>query len=81
MGRVFFTYGTPLVAVILFKYLGQNLSSSNEDWPEVEYNLRRARVKWVRLEKILEREGADRRTAGRFYVVVVQEVLLFGTYT
>ena len=28
---------------------------------------------------ILGREGADRRTAGRFYVAVVQEVLLFGS--
>ena len=27
---------------------------------------------------ILGREGTDRRTAGRFYVVVVQAVILFG---
>ena len=29
--------------------------------------------------KILVREGADKRTTGRFYVVVVQAVILFGS--
>ena len=33
------------------------------------------------MEKILEREGSDRRTPGRFYVAVVQAVLLFGSET
>ena len=37
--------------------------------------------KWGRLAKILGREGADRRTVGRFYVAVLQEVLLFGSDT
>ena len=49
MGRKFLTYGTSLMAVLLFKYLGKKLSSSDEDWQEVEYNLRHARVKWVQL--------------------------------
>ena len=35
--------------------------------------------KWVRLENILVSELVDRRTVGRFYVSVVQEVLLFGS--
>ena len=47
----------------------------------VEQNLRRARGKWVRLANILGREGSDKRTAGRFCVVVVQAVLLFGFKT
>ena len=37
--------------------------------------------KWVRLAKILVREGADKRTMGRFYVAVVQAVILFGYKT
>ena len=44
-------------------------------------NLRRARGKWGQLTNILGREGADRRTLGRFYVAVVQTVLLFGSET
>ena len=47
----------------------------------VEQNLQRAQEKWVRLGKILGREGSDRITAGRFYVAVVQAVLLFGSET
>ena len=31
--------------------------------------------------KILGREGAEKRTAGKLYVVVVQAVLLFGAET
>ena len=29
--------------------------------------------------EVLGREGADRRTAGRYCMVVVQEILMFGT--
>ena len=47
----------------------------------MERNLRRARVKWVWMVSILGREGADRRTAVRFYVAVLQVVLLFGSET
>ena len=65
----------------MFWYLGQMLSSTDNDWKEVELNLQRERGKWGRLKKILVREGADKRTAGRFYVAVVQAVLLFGSET
>ena len=33
------------------------------------------------MEKILGREGEDRRTVGRFYVAVVEAVLMFGSKT
>ena len=81
MGRKFLTYGTSLMAVLLFKYLGKKLSSSDEDWQEVEYNLRQAGVKWVQLVEFWGGKGGDRRTVGRFCVAVVQEVLLFGIET
>ena len=51
MGRVFLAYGTPLMAVLLFKYPGQNLLSSENYWPVVEHNLQRAQGKWGRLVK------------------------------
>ena len=81
MGRVFSAYGTPLTAVPSFKYLWRTFSYSDNDWPEVEQNLQRERGKWGKLEKILGRERADRRTVWRFYVEVVQAVLLFGSDT
>ena len=72
-------YGTPLTAIPLFKYLGQTLVSSDNDWTAAEHNLRRAQGKRTQLVNILGREGEDRRTAGIFYVKVVQAVLLFGS--
>ena len=45
----------------------------------MERNLRRAQGKWGWLTKILGRKGEDKRMAGRFYVAVVQAVLLFGS--
>ena len=43
MGRVFWDYGTPLTEVSSFRCLGLTLSSSNDNWPAVERNLRRER--------------------------------------
>ena len=77
--RVFLEYWKALLAVHLFKYLGRMLSSSDNNWTEVEQNLRRVQGKWGRLAKIFGREGADRRTAGKFYVAVVQVVILSGS--
>ena len=81
MGQVLSAYGTLLTTVSSFRYLGQTLSSTDDDWPAMERNLRRAQVKWGHLAKILEREGVDKRMSGRFYVEVVQAVLLFGSNT
>ena len=81
MGRVFSAYGTPLMAVSLFRYLGQKLSSSFDNWPSVERNRQRVQGKWGRLAKILGREVTYRRKVGRFYVAVVQAVPLFGSKT
>ena len=47
----------------------------------MEWNLKRAQGKWGQMENILGREGEDRKTVGRFYVEVVQAVLLFGSET
>ena len=81
MGRFFSAYGAPLTAFYLFRYPGQTLLSSDKKWLAVERNLRRERGKWGRLAKILGREVIDNRLAGRFYVAVVQAVLLFGSKT
>ena len=61
----------------LVQFLGRTLSPFNNYWPAVEQNLQRERGKWGRLEKIFGREVADRRTVGRFYLAVVQAVVLF----
>ena len=43
IGRVLLEYGTPLTAVYSFRYLGQTLLSTEDDWTVVERNLWRAR--------------------------------------
>ena len=67
--------------VPLFKYLGRTLSSSENDSPAVEQNLQKSQGEWGRLEEILGREGVDRIMTGRFYLAVVQAVLIFGSET
>ena len=76
-GRVFLAYGTPMTSVSLFWYLGQKFSSSSDNWPSVERNRQRVQGKWGRLAKILGRVGLNRRTVGKFYVAVLQMVILF----
>ena len=78
-GEVFLGVWGAADDINFIKVLGINFLFSNNDWPEVDQNMRRSQGKWGRLVKVLGREGADRRTAGRFYVAVVQAVLLFGS--
>ena len=44
-------------------------------------NLGKARKSWGRLQRILSREGAEKRVSGNFFKPVVQQVLLFGEET
>ena len=67
--------------VYSFKHMGRKLTAVDENWPYVITNLRKTRKVWPRLSRILQvlgREGADVRTLGRFYIVVVQANLIFG---
>ena len=55
--------------------------ADDNDWPAVVRNLQKSRRKWVRLTRILSREGADARTSGQIYLAVVQLVQLYGSET
>ena len=81
MVQYFLEYGTTLMEVSSFRYLGLTLPSTDDDWTAVEWNLWRTRVKWGRLANILGREGADKTTLGRLYVSVLHTVILFGSET
>ena len=65
-------------AVMEFRYLGRMMTDTDDDWPAVAGNLRKARVSWGRLARILGREGADPKVSRSFYTAVTQQVLLFG---
>ena len=79
--RAFHAYRKKMQSVTEFCYLGRILTSTDDDWPAVARNLRKARVTWVRLARILGREGADPKVSHNFYIAVTQQVLLFGAET
>ena len=65
-------------AVAEFQYLGRVLTATDDDWPAVAGNIRKARVSWGRLARVLGQEGADPKVSRSFYTDVTQQVLLFG---
>ena len=79
VGRVFLSYGIILTSLPSFNYLGFMLLSSDNDWSAVDQNILRAQGNWGRMVNLFGREGGGSRTVGRFYVAVVQAVLLFGS--
>ena len=55
--REFHAYAKKMWAVTEFRYLGIILTNTDDDWPAVAGNLRKARVTLGRLAKILGQEG------------------------
>ena len=64
-----------------FKYLGQVISATDDNWPEVVRNLDRANKVWSRMSRILSRERAVPRVSGFFFKAVIQAVMLFRAET
>ena len=81
VSRSFVPNGIPLEMVTSFKYLGRVISASDNDWPEVVRNMKKARAVWRRLKRIIIREGATPWVSGFFFKSVVQSVLLFSAET
>ena len=50
------TYNHPLTNVDFFKYLGHILKDTDDDWPVVLANLRKARKKWGWMSRIIGSE-------------------------
>ena len=67
--------------VTYFKYLGQILTSSNDNFPEFMGNLQKAQKSWTRLSTILVREGGGPGVSRIFFKAVVQAVLVFRAKT
>ena len=68
--RAFHAYGKPMEAVSEFRYLGRLLTATDDDWPAVAGNIRKARASWGRLAQVLGREGADPKVSRSFYTAV-----------
>ena len=59
--RAFEAYGKPIETVTTFKYLVRVMTAGDDNWPSVAGKLVKARKSWGRLERILSREGEDKR--------------------
>ena len=57
------------------------MTATDDDWPAVAGNIKKARQRWGRLARVLVREGADPKVSRTFYIAVKQAVLLFGSET
>ena len=79
--RNFSAYGRPLEMVNSFKYLGQVISATDDNWSVMVRNLSQAKKFWIRMSRILIREGAAPRVFGLFFKAVIQAVLLLGADT
>ena len=67
--------GRPIAAVSCFKYLGNVLTASDDDWPAVISNWQKARQMWDRMSRMLGREEAYAQTSGMFYKAFVQAII------
>ena len=77
--RVEFTVnGQQIERVKYFKYLGRYFSDDDDDTRCILENIRTARQKWNLIVNILKCEGANAACMSRFYMAVVQAVLLYG---
>ena len=79
--QTFKAYREPINCVLELKYLGRILTATDENWPAVVGNLKKARISWGRLSRVLGREGADPKLSRAFYIAVTQAVLIFGLET
>jgi hypothetical protein len=76
---VFNIQGAPIGKVTEFKYLGWVVNNKDDDRQTVIENLRKARIKWGRISRILSKDGADPKAMSSFYKAIEQSVLLYGS--
>ena len=71
--------GKNLERVEEFKYLGRILRQDDDDTKCINNQIKKARQKWNAIAKILKREGSNAKTMAKFYMAIVQAVLLYGS--
>jgi hypothetical protein len=62
-----------------FRYLGRYLSQDASDSVAISMNIKKTQARWGRLYRVLSAEGATPRVMARFYLAIVQSVLLYGS--
>ena len=79
--RTFQAYVISPKLVTSLKYLGNIMTASDDDWPELLRNLNNSRKSLDPLSTILRKEGENPRVLGKFFKAVVQAVIIMGSET
>jgi hypothetical protein len=74
-------HGDVLERVEVYKYLGRMMAQDNEDTQAVRAQLRKAHVTWAQFRKVLWSENTPPTVAAKFYLAIVQAILLYGSET
>ena len=64
-----------------FKYLGHWLSRDDCDNKAVTKNIQKAARQWGQISRLLKRETAEPKVMARFYLAIIQAILLYGSET
>ncbi len=77
----FTIHGNVLERVEVYKYLGRMMAQDDDDTQAIRAQLRKARATWARVGKVLRGENTSPTIAAKFYLAVVQAVLLYSSKT
>ena len=74
-------HGDVLEQVEIYKYLGRMMAQDDNNAQAIRTQLRKARATWARVGKVLRGENTPPTVAAKFYLAVVQAILLYGSKT
>jgi hypothetical protein len=74
-------HGDVLKQVEVYKYLGQMMAQDDDNAQAIRAQLWKARATWARVGKVLRGENTPPTVAAKFYLAVVQAILLYGSET
>ena len=77
--RQFYVEGEVLEKVDAFRYLGRILAQDDDDIRAVRSQIKKARGIWARVSQVLRAENTPPKISAKFYLAVVQSVLLYGS--
>jgi hypothetical protein len=75
----FSVHGDVLERVEVFKYLGRLLVQDDDDIQAIRAQIQKAWATWARVGQVLRSENTSPCMAAKFYMAVVQAVLLYGS--
>jgi len=77
----FYINGVPIETVTQYRYLGREVQANDRDDLAVTENIKKARARWGQLCRIFSNDSTNPKVMSRFYIALVQQVLLFGSET